>query len=94
MTDKPHPIESAESRRREGIDATVRNVIEEFNGRFEMLSDHGYTLATTTDIFYDVRDTLGGAEFRLVATTLFAQGLDTVGADVRRQLTARVRQIA
>jgi len=94
MTDKRPPIETVESRRREGIGATVRNVIEEFNGRFEMLSEHGYTLPTSIDIFYDVRDTLGGAEFRLVVTSLFAQGLDTVAADVRRRLRARVRQIA
>ena len=76
------------------IDTAVRDLMEEFGGRFELLTERAYTTATSIDLFYDVRDTLSGSEFRLIAGTRLALDMRALTADIRRQLRQRVQQIA
>jgi hypothetical protein len=87
-------FDPAERQRREWIDATVRGVIEEFSGRFELLSERAYKLATSIDLFYDVRDTLAGTEFKIIADTFVERDMGALAGDIRRQLNARARAIA
>ena len=94
MTDRTHlSIDPAERQEREWIDATVRGVIEEFRGRFELMSEHAYTPASSI-VFYDVRDVVVGEKFRLVTTTLLGRDMGAVAADLRRQLQGRTREVA
>ena len=94
MTDRNYEWIDPAERQRKRIDATVRGVIEQFD-QFELLSEHGYTTSTSAYLFYDVRDSLGGAEFRLIADARHARHMGFLAADLRRQLSARgFREVA
>jgi hypothetical protein len=77
-------IDPAEREYRDRIDTVVRQVVEKFGGRFELLSPCGYVLANNIDLFYAVRDSQTGRQLTLRAAR--ALGFKALAVDISRQL--------
>jgi hypothetical protein len=64
--------------------AIVREEVEKFGDRFELLSPSGYVLANSVDLFYAVRDSQTGRQLTLRAVR--ALDLKALAADIGWQL--------